>query len=391
MGPEVFGWFSYAGAVVSFGAAFANLGLDSIVVRESVSRPASVARIMAAAFVWRLVIGALAAAMIAAALPWISGPGALQRGLLAIALFGAFGPAFAVPMLWFQARTQARVAVRAGLWGFGLVTALRLWLLWRGASPFAFAWASAIETVGAPLLVFGAMTRRGGRLEFQQLWCEGKALLHEAWPLLVGALAATLYMRVDQIMLRWLSGADAVGLYAAATRFSDAAYAIPFLAGASAMATLTASAQDPVRFPALLSRYVRASAALGYALVIPLIAAAPLLVPLAYGRDFSDASTIAQIHLLSVVFVSISVARGRVLVIRGLTRFAMWTAVIGGGVNVVLNAALIPRWGAAGAAVATVVAHATAALLTTLVYRPTRELGWCQVRALLRPGLRISI
>jgi PST family polysaccharide transporter len=117
---------------------------------------------------------------------------------------------------------------------------------------------------------------------------------------------------------------------------------------------------------------------------------APWLLRTLYGEAFASAGIVAQVHLVSVVFVSISVARGRVLVIHGLTRFAMCTALIGGAVNIVLNVVLIPQWGPIGAAIATVATHAMAAVGSTLLYKPTRALGMRQVQALLRPRVQLA-
>ncbi len=390
LGTEAFGWLNYAGATMALGAAVANLGLDSIIVREIVRNPGDADEIVGAALVLRTFVGLILAVSIWASSSLISGEEPAQRALVGILALGTLVPALTVPASWFQARTESRIAVRAGLIGFFGGALLRLWLLAQGASVNAFAWAMLAEAAASGLLVSAAMFRRGGRFGFQAVWRHGRSLMEDSWPLLVGAMAATVYMRIDQIMLRWLSGADAVGLYAAATRMSEAAYAVPLLMGTSLMATLTAAAGDNARFEALVERYFQASAALGYLLAVPAIVVAPWLLRLIYGEAFAGAGVVAQIHLVSVIFVSISVARGRVLVIHGLTRFAMFTAVIGGTVSLALNVVLIPRWGPVGAALATVAAHAMAALGSTLLYPPTRALGLSQVRALLRPRIRLA-
>ncbi len=74
----------------------------------------------------------------------------------------------------------------------------------------------------------------------------------------------------------------------------------------------------------------------------------------------------------------------------GLTRFSFATTVCGAVTNILLNAALIPRLGVVGAAIATVVSQMVAVMLSTAVYPRTRVIFGMQFRALTLRGMRIS-
>ena len=113
--------------------------------------------------------------------------------------------------------------------------------------------------------------------------------------------------------------------------------------------------------------------------------AAPWIVRLAYGADFAAAAPIVAVHIWSGVFVFLGVARGQWLVNEGLQRFYLAATVAGAIVNVLLNLALIPRWGGLGAAYATVVSYALAAWLASYFHREVRAVAAMQTRALLIP------
>lgn len=385
LGVEAYGWLSYAGAFMAAGAAVAQLGLDSILVREMARHPEQSAEMMGAALLLRAMIGALCTLAVLAAALLIDDGRPVERTLVRILALGCFVPAVGLPMLWFQARTESWRGVVAAFLAFVLVTGWRVWLLIENAPVAAFAWTSLVEGFVGGAFVGAWMFVCGGRFRFGSLGkCSG-VLLRESWPLLVGGLAALLYMRMDQVMLNWLAGARAVGIYAAATRLSEIGYVVPVLMGTSVMASLSLAGRDEERFAADMRRYFQVSAAVGYLLALGGIIWGPTFLRLLFGEEFGGAGAVARVHILSVIFVSMSVARGRVLVARGWVRFGMTTALVGGAVNILLNLVLIPVWGAMGCAIASVVAHAMAGVGSTLLYPPTRELGWQQWRALVRP------
>ena len=63
-------------------------------------------------------------------------------------------------------------------------------------------------------------------------------LLAEAWPLMFAGLAITIYMKIDEVMLRHLIGPGAVGIYTAATRLTEIWYFIPTALASSLLPAL---------------------------------------------------------------------------------------------------------------------------------------------------------
>lgn len=387
LGPEAFGRLSHGLALVGVGIVLAQLGLDLVVVRRVAREPERAAVILGGACVARLLVGAVL--LLAGGLVWaVCGGGGDDSVLVAVLALGVLSPVGGVPALWFQSRTRNRVAVTAGLLIFVAVSVLRVAMAARGASVVAFAWVAVAEWALVGLAVSWAMWREGGRVDLRGGTAELRGLLAEGWPLMVGALASVFYMKADILALRWLRGAEEAGVYAAATRLSELAYSVPGMLGMVFMASLSGGEKSDGAGRDGWADYFSASAGIGYLLTAPIILGGPWLIKGLFGEDYLEGAVVAQVHALSLFFLCLTVARGRVLVARGQGGFTMVSALAGAVVATALNLLLVPRWGAVGAAWATVAAHAIAGLGLTLLYPPSRTVGLALLRSLARPGFR---
>jgi len=195
---------------------------------------------------------------------------------------------------------------------------------------------------------------------------------------------ATLYMRVDQVMLGYMyEDKSVLGVYAAAITLSSIWYFIPMAVIASSNPIIMrAKLGKPSRYAEYVQDLFTVTAWIGIGFSTLIAACADLLVWLVYGSEFSEAASILRISVFAGVFALLGSARGAWLVCEGLQRYSLWY--IGGGaiVNICLNLYLIPIMGAHGAALATLVAQAAAVLLIPSLFRETRVSTKMMVRAL---------
>jgi PST family polysaccharide transporter len=389
LGPARLGSLSYCVALVTLAGGAVSLGLDQIVKRELLQVPENTGLTLASSAVLRLLAGVLGfGALLAAVAVGALGAGEEPRLLTIVGLM-LFQPALFVPDLWLQAHLRAKFSVWAQTGALAAGAALRIFLITTDAPLAAFAWALVMESALAAVAMH-VLARRAG-LHFT--WAQARAtelrrLLAETWPLMFAGLAITLYMKIDEVMLRLLAGPAAVGIYSAATRLTEIWYFIPVALASSLLpALLRARASGEAAYRGRLQQYYDLSAAAAYALSLPLALAAPWVVRLAYGEAFAAAGPIVAVHIWSSVFVFIGVARGQWLVNERLQIFYLLATLAGAAVNIALNFVLIPRWAGLGAAAATVVSQALAAWLSSFCLAATREAGWMQARALLVPVL----
>lgn len=385
LGPEDWGALNFALATAGVFALFSELGLDEIMRRRLIAEPGRAKELLATAKGLRLTGAALGAGLLVIFSVGIEG----ENGLLIVLALTIFQPVWRVWDIWFQARLQARDSTLAQTCALAAGVVARLGLVAAGASVLGFAWVTVAES----FLAVGLLAIRARRAGMRAPWSgfrreTAASLLRESWPLLVSGFAIVLYMRLDMVMLRGLAGEHAVGIYAAATRFTESWY---FLPGAIAMSVLPALLRAREQSAPLYRRRLQAMfdgcAGLAYLIAVPLTCGASWLIHLAYGPAYAEAAPVLALHIWSLVFIFLGVARGQHLVNEGYNRFYLLATTAGLMVNVLLNWLLIPRYGAWGAACATLLAQAAATLGTTFCFTPLRAVAWMQARALFIPLL----
>jgi O-antigen/teichoic acid export membrane protein len=233
-------------------------------------------------------------------------------------------------------------------------------------------------------MVFVLVAVRGAvrvrpRVDLARWWVWLKA----AVPLALGSSLATLYFRIDSLMLAELDGLTAVGRYQYGYKFSDI---LAFVASALLGVVLPLLVRGWSNRPADFHRVFRltfvllvvagAAAAASFAVI-----AAPALATL-FGAPAS-AATPARVLVAGQVLNFFSQLGAITLIATGRHRIYPFAALVGVVVNVALNFALIPAWSATGAGIATVITEVLViAVMATVVVRipGVRPFPWRAVR-----------
>lgn len=384
LGPADFGALNFAVALASLLAVLPALGLDGLVRRELVHTDAPTPALLGTVATLRLGAGLLAYLALATATVVFATDTILRSTLLFSALL-LFQPALLTPDLWFQAHQRSKHTVIAQNIAFLLSSLGRVALILTHAPVPAFAALIIVD-----LALFGVLLAR----TTTHLGCPpttwrweaplARRLLFRAWPLLLSSLSAVIYLKIDQVMVKLISGPEAAGHYAAATKISEICYLGPvILASALFPAIVRARTGEPALYIRRIRQYFNLSALVAYAVVAPLALASPWIIHWLYGPTYAPAAPLLALHVCSLVFVAQGVARQEWLLGEGLLRFSLVTTTAGAALNIALNAWLIPRHGALGAAAATVVSLAFSDVLASLLWSRTRAAGFWQLRALL--------
>ena len=387
LGPVQLGAFSYCLALVTLLGFIPALGLDAIVKRELINSPRATAEVLASALALRAAAGSVAFAVVWLTAEWAPGFTTEEAQMFKILGLLLFQPALLLPDLWLQAHLRAKQALFVQLIALAAASGLRVWLVTTGAPVTSFAWVLVIEmSLGSAGLWM--LARRDGLSSPLSGARRARmaSLLAEAWPLMFAGLAILIYMKIDEVMLRQMTGPAEVGLYAAAARLSEVWYFLPTALASSVLpGLLRARAAGAEEYDQRQQQYYDASAALAYALSVPIALAAPWIVRIAYGEAFTASGPILAVHIWSSIFVFLEVARGQWLVNEGLQQFYLVATLIGAVANIALNLAFIPRWGGLGAAYATVISYGLAAWVASYFHPRVRATASLQTRALLIP------
>jgi O-antigen/teichoic acid export membrane protein len=198
-------------------------------------------------------------------------------------------------------------------------------------------------------------------------------LIGMSWPFLLSALAASVYLKVDQVMLHAFSNSREVGQYAAAARISEVWYFIPVAAASSLLPMLVKRRrEDPKLYRSNLQRAFDVNAWMAIALSLGITILAVPGVALLYGSDYEGTADILRVHTWAAPFIFMGTVLGRALIAEDLRKFEISRHTAGAVLNVGLNFILIPRFGGMGAAIATVASYAFASYFACVFYAPGR-------------------
>ncbi|MBI2355166.1 MAG: flippase [Deltaproteobacteria bacterium] len=385
LGPAQFGMLSYATAFVALFGALATLGLDGIVVRELVRNPDDSQEILGTAFALRLAGGLLALLMAVAVASWLRHGEQTLRWLVAIIAAGAVFQAFDVIDFWFQANVLSKHTVMAKNAAFSVASLARVGLILSHAPLILFAGVSLLEVVlGAAGLIIVYRRNGGFPGEWRSNAARCRRLLGDSWPLILSGFSVAIYMKIDQVMLGEMAGDRVVGIYSSAIRISEIWYFLPMIIVSSVFpAVIQAKERDEGLYVRRMQRLFRLMTAISLAIAVPMTFLSEWVVVTLFGQGFAAAAPVLAIHIWAALFVFLGVAQGPWDLAENLTRLALFRISSGAFINVVLNVFLIPAYGAVGAAVATVVSQAFAAVFLNVVHVKTRGIFFAQLRSFL--------
>jgi PST family polysaccharide transporter len=268
---------------------------------------------------------------------------------------GLIFQAFDAIDLWFQAKVRSVYAVIAKSVAFLLLSATKVLLITYHAPLEAFAWTALAETMLAAIGLAIAYQISGNQVRrWRFRWRSAMALLRESSPEIFAALGAIMFMRMDQIMLGHMLGPDAVGLYSAAVMISEVWYFIPIAIVASTYpGIIKAKSQSEELYYQHLHRLFVGLALLSISIAIIVSLLSAWIVYALYGATYSGAATVLAIHSWTLMAVSFGLVSGSWIFTERKAILNLYRTALGAVANVILNLLLIPSFGLAGAAVAT--------------------------------------
>lgn len=230
----------------------------------------------------------------------------------------------------------------------------------------AFAIISIFDTasIALGLIYFYKKNSRLKFLNWQFNLHIAKKLLSSSWPLALSGLVISLYMKIDQIMIKEMLNVEAVGQYAAAVRLSEAWYFLPIVIAKSLFpAIINAKETSESLYYKRLQHLYTLMIWLAIGIAFPITIWSDHLISVSFGKNYSEASSVLKLHAWSGVFVFLGVAFSRFLVTENLFINSCYRTSTGAFFNIVLNYFLISKYGIQGAAIATILSQMIANLL----------------------------
>jgi len=383
LGPEQFGLLSYAISFFGLFSAISVLGLESISIRELVKYPGKRDNILGSVFLLRLVGGIVTVILIALTL-FISNESTDISILILIISTSAIFQSFSVVDYYFRAEVKAKYSVYVMMASVLFTSSLKILIIILEAPLIYFAIAFSVEfliTAAGFLTVYKNNSLKIINWKFQKELA--LSLLKDSWPLILSGLVVSVYMKIDQVMIKNMLNSEEVGYYAAAVRLSEAWYFIPIaLTNSLFPAIINAKEIGKNFYFNRIQKLYDILAWIAISIAVPVSIFSSDIINILYGSEFKSAAPVLTIYIWAGVAVFLGVASGQYLITENFTKLSFFRAFIGMVINVILNLVLIPKYGIVGAAVATLISYSVA-VFSIILFPKTKKQFFMMIKSIL--------
>jgi len=371
LGPSQYGELSYVLAFVAFFQTISLLGLNAIAIRDMAKNREASHVILGTVFRLRLFAGLLCWLCAVGSMA-IFRPGDTNTLVLTAIVAGTMiFQASETIDLWFQSQTQSKRTVLSKTLAYIIISLAKVVLILVKAQLIYFAVAGLLEFVLASIALSFSYRIFPAPLKWHWDIEIGIRLLKESWPYMFSSIAIIIYMRIDQIMLREMLGIHELGIFSAAMPLSTTWYFIPMMISQSVGPSIAIKKDsDPVRYDLYIDRLF----SLIWWIMIPISVLIALfshmIVRILYGETYLASATVLAIHIFANIPVGLGVMQSIWIVNEQKNTLSLAKTITGAVTNIGLNLYLIPKYGAIGAAVATVLSQMMSSVFSNIAFAP---------------------
>jgi len=375
LGPEKYGILNYVMSFVLIFSFIPAFGIDIILMRELVKYPDKKDQLLGTSFLIK-VFGGLLAICAVTLVSFIVGNGWSVNLLVLFFSFTFIFQAFNVLDTWFASQVLSKNVVLSQIFATASSAILKLIFIVLNFSIFwillAFVFESVFLAVGL-ISFYKKADLSFSSWNFDKSYCI--SLLKVSWPLMLSTLFGVIFLRIDQIMLKFYLGVESVGVYSAAAKLSEVMYFIPGLLVASLFpAIVNAKIVHDSLFEGRLKKLYSMMIIISFSISTVVYLLSDYLVIKIFGSAYVSATAILKIYIWSLVPIFLGNVINQYLIIENFTKISLFLSVASATINVVLNLYLIPKYGMIGAAWATVLSAFSIIIFPVLFKRTRRQL-----------------
>lgn len=237
-------------------------------------------------------------------------------------------------------------------------------LLWGNitSEPFQITWFIYIQTFAYAFTCLLALAIVIRKSAFHKPFVDFKffkSILFQSIPFAVLHLFTSIHNRVDTVLIERImpfeTGAAQAGIYASAYRLLDAGIIVAYLMSVICMPLFS----NMIAKKEKVNEIVKTSFILLYIYGIIIAVGSFVynqeLMDLLYVKHVAESAAVFQVLMLSIFPIVLTYIFGSLLTANGNLKQLNIIAISGVGINIGLNLLLIPRWGAMGSAIASLV------------------------------------
>ncbi len=380
--PANYGLINYAASIVAFALPIMKLGFDSTLVSELVSDPEKEGEIMGTSLMLNFVSGTvsiLGVCGFSAVANFGETETIIVCGLYSISIIFA---ALEMVQYWYQYKLLSKYSSVVMLIGYAVVSVYKIILLVSARSVHWFALSHAVEysVIGIALLV---IYHRSGGQKFKFSFDRAKRMLKKSKHYILASLMVVVIQNTDHIMLKNMISDAENGLYSAAITCTTIPQFV-YIAIVDSFRPLLLSnkKEDQNLFEKNMMRLYSITLYMAFVQLIFYIALAPIMIKLLYGNDYLGSIPVLRILIFYFSFSLVGLIRNVWILAEEKQKY-LWVINMSGAVaNIIMNAFMIPLWGASGAAMASLITQFFANVVLGFIIPELRKNNYLMLRAL---------
>jgi O-antigen/teichoic acid export membrane protein len=383
-GASAYGTFVLVMSVMTLTQNLSSLGMAQVLTREVASGKMEESRLLSLAMGLRVTLGVLSVPIAYAIGVALYGHHAddiriaLGIILLAIPLMAATQVCYA----HFSAQVRNVVTASVSLAQQTVYCGLVLVAVFLQKSVVYSVAAVVVGWAVAAVIVL-TLTRREVKVSVAFDRSEWMTMLRVSAPIGLAYILGTLYMKADTLILGAMSTTRQVGYYGVAYAVMSFFLVLPSVLTQTFMAGLT-KASD-VDLGPLMRNALTYFATLGVLATTGIVVCGSTIVRIFAGPHFQASVTPLRILGFGLIFLFTTSGLSGIAVARGSANRLFMLSSVALALNVLLNIAVIPRFGIRGSAAATVVCEALSSVLIAWLIRTELNLRPQTPRLLIRP------
>jgi len=358
LGAEGWGVFSYAMSLAALFTIFSDIGLSAVLIREGAKSPEAREKYFATTLVLKIILIAISFAVVMFGVPHFTKIPLSTNLLFFIVLLLLFDSLRGFGVSLFRATEKMEMEAFSNILTQGVILIAGITILIFAPSPENLAVTYATGSAAGLLLTVISLWPYIKR--FWQHFDKNllKPILKAAWPFGVAGLLGAIMINTDTIIIGWLRTATDVGYYSAAQKPVLLLYILPSLIAGGFFPVLAKLAnKDNEKLREALEKGLAFVFLLAIPFAVGMILTSGQIIHLLFGNEYFNQPTIITLQLLAITLITnfpISLLVNAIFAYdRQKDLITFWT--IGAIGNAVFDLLLIPVWGIAGAALATII------------------------------------
>jgi len=382
-GPAAYGELLFAISFIYLFITFASLGMENYMV-QNLSIPDKSKDEWLVFFWMRMcssLIASLSCVVIVLLMDWNE-----QKVILCF-IVGIQIPLLTLGVFQATLKSMEKFAEIAVIQLLSLILSalLKSIVLFNGWGIGWIAFAISLDAAFVALVMMMVLLKtRNLKLKFNIPWQQFKIHFKRAGFLLVGAFSAILYMRIDQLMVMELLGAEFLGKYGVVVKLVDGWIPLLTILVSTSLPRLTRAFHKDINsfeeeFIILNSCMMK----ICFLIAVLYLFIGDELLEFIFGESFKTRVSIIGILCFSLPFVLLSNISWSYYLQYNLYFLGSLRLVIGALLNIVLNFIFIEKWGLIGCVFATVISYSVSSLFIHVFFKSTRKLFSMQLKGLI--------